>query len=237
MATPLRDYELIAIAGLANSGKDTLSSMLHYILNAPKCFQTYWWYKHLKKWPFKNKWETVAFAKPLKETLSIILNKPTEWFDDRNNKENCYVQLDTLKVYQKSEIPENCRLSENKFQKVIKSGESIPENLYISIRQLMQYYGTECVRRFLGDKTWINVTLNKQNNKKLIISDLRFKVELIEVYSRKGTVIYVQRNSAKPGTHASEREAVQMLNAGLFNTIINNNGSLEDLFNKIKELC
>jgi len=42
MRTPLQDYNLIAISGLANSGKDTAANMLNYLLNAPKLFRTYW---------------------------------------------------------------------------------------------------------------------------------------------------------------------------------------------------
>ena len=107
----------------------------------------------LKRWPFKRKWQTTAFAKPLKETLAVILNKPIEWFNDRKNKENYYVDLNTLKTYPKYKLLENIRLSENKFQKLIKGEEPLPTDKLLSIRQLMQYYGTEIVRKFLGDKT------------------------------------------------------------------------------------
>jgi len=236
MRTPLQDYNLIAISGLANSGKDTAANMLNYLLNAPKLFRTYWWYKRLKKWPFKNKWKITAFAKPLKQSLSIILNKPTEWFNDRYNKENYYVNLETLQLYSKQDVKDENRLSENRFQKLIKSGEPLPEDSFISIRQLMQYYGTECVRKYIGDKTWINATLNKQSTNNLIISDLRFKTELLEVYKRKGTIVYISRSLAKPGSHASEREVIDLYNSGLFDNVVLNEGSLKELFNNIKSL-
>lgn len=237
MGSPLQTNNLICIAGLANSGKDTVASMLNYILNAPKCFRTYWWYKLLKRWPFKNKWKTTAFAKPLKETLSVILNKPLEWFNDRYNKENYYVNLNTLQLYSKESIWDNIKLSENKFQKLIKSEEPLPEENLISIRQLMQYYGTNVVRKFIGDKTWINATLNAQSNiNKLIISDLRFRVELEEVHKRKGVIIYISRSSAKPGAHASEREVIELYNEGLFDYVVPNEGTLKELFNNIKAL-
>jgi hypothetical protein len=41
MGTSLQTYNLIAIAGLKNTGKDTAAKMLYYLLNAPKCFRTY----------------------------------------------------------------------------------------------------------------------------------------------------------------------------------------------------
>ncbi len=236
MATPLRNYKLIAIAGLKNSGKDTCANMLLYLLNVPKFFQTYWCYNYLKKWPFKNKWKITAFAKPLKQSLSVILNRPIEWFNDRYNKENYYVNLDTLELYPKTDVPDAVKLSENKFQKCIKTGEPLPENNVVSIRQLMQYYGTNVVRKFLGDKTWINATLNAQSNENLIISDLRFKTEMMEIYKRKGTIIYISRSEAKPGSHASEKEVIDLYNANLFDFVIPNEGSLKELFYNIKTL-
>ena len=236
MADSLRTNKLICIAGLANNGKDTAAHMLNYLLNAPKIFRTYGWYKIFKKWPFNNKWEITAFAKPLKQTLAIILNKPLDWFNDRNNKENFYVDLNTLKVYPKYKLHDEIRLSENKFQKLIKNGENLPNDQLISIRQLMQYYGTECVRKYLGDKTWINSTLNKITNKNIIVSDLRFRVELEEVKHLNGKIIYISRSSSKPGTHASEREVIELFNENQFDYIVPNEGTLKELFNNLKTL-
>lgn len=206
--------------------------MLEYVLNAPKPLKTYFWYNIFKKWP--GKWNTTAFAKPLKETLSIILNQPLEWFEDRSVKENMYVDLRDLQLIDGWLLDENDILSENKFSKLIKTGE--PLTGYLSIRQLMQYWGTECVRRFLGDKTWINATLNQCENKNTIVSDLRFKVEYDEVKLRNGIVIYIERPGCIPGSHSSEREVLEMKDQGLFNYTIQNNGSLKDLFNKIKDI-
>ena len=235
MAVALRTYNLIAIAGLANSGKDCASSMLQYILNAPKIFRTYNFYKIFRKFPFKKRFKITAFAKPLKQALSVILNKPLSWFNVRENKENYYVVLDTLKIVHKNSLIWE-KLSENKFQKLIKSGEPLPTDTFISIRQLMQYFGTECVRHYLGDKTWINATLNVHPNERIIVSDLRFKVEYQEVKNRNGLTIYIQRNSAKPGTHASEREVIDLYENNAFDYIIENNGTLKDLFNNLKKI-
>lgn len=230
MGFTLRDNNLIAIAGLANSGKTEASKMLEYILNAPKPFRTYFWYKIFKKW--NGKWETTAFAKPLKQTLAIILNKPLEWFENRSNKEK-YVNIDTLKIYNVSDVP--YQLSENRFTKLIKTGEPLPEETrYISIRQLMQYYGTEVIRKYLGDKTWINATLNQCNKKNIIVSDLRFNVEYNEVIDRGGLVIYITRKGCTPGSHSSEREVIEMEDR--FNIIVENNGSLKELFDSLNWL-
>ncbi len=235
MATSLQNYKLISIAGLANSGKSESSAMLAYLLNSPKLFRTFWWYKFLKKWPFKRRWKITAFAKPLKQSLAILLNKPENWFENRENKEFYYVSLSSLKLYHKDRLHDNIKLSENKFQKLIKTGDPLPNEYLMSVRQLMQYFGTEVVRKYLGDKTWINSTLNgcKDNT---IISDLRFKVELDEIQKRKGICIYIKRDLAKPGSHASEREVIDLFTDNRFDFVVDNNGSLNDLFNNLKKL-
>lgn len=236
MANSLRAYKLIAVAGLKDSGKTTAAQMLNYLLNAPNIFRNYWWYKIFKKWPFNHKWETTAFAKPLKQSLAVILNKPVEWFDNRKNKENYFVDLSTLNIYSKSVTQEGIQLSENKFQKYVKLGEPLPTEQLVSIRQMMQYYGTNVIRKYLGDKTWINATLNKVTHKNIIVSDLRFRVELNEIKQQKGVSVYILRDSAKPGTHASEREVVELNDENAFDYIVKNNGTLKDLFNNLKAI-
>lgn len=232
MESSLYSCRLIAIAGLKNSGKDSAAKMVEYLLNAPRLFRTYFWYKLLKRFP--GKWNTTAFAKPLKQSLAIILNVPVNRFDDRYFKENVFVNLDSMLIIDKQLLDDEDILSENKFSKLIKSNE--PLTGYISIRQLMQYYGTSVIRKFLGDKTWINSTLNQCVSKNIIVSDLRFKVEYSEVKLRDGIIIYIERPGCIPGSHSSEREVLDMKEQNLFDYTIQNNSSLKDLFYNIKNI-
>ena len=126
--------------------------------------------------------------------------------------------------------------SESRFQKLLKSGEPLPNDYLYSVRQLMQYLGTEVLRHFVGDKIWINSTLNEANSKNIVVSDLRFKIELEEIKARKGKIIYIKRDSAIPGSHASEREVLELLDENKFDVIVDNNGTLEDLFNNLKKI-
>lgn len=231
MKPSLRNYKLIAISGLANSGKTEASKMLEYILNAPKIFKSYFWYKIFKKW--KGKWTTTAFAKPLKQTLAILLNRPLEWFENRLNKEYYHIDLDTLSTYYGNHpfLP-NKALTENQFSKLIKLEEPIT-NACLSLRQLMQYYGTSILRKYLGENIWINVTFNniKSNT---IISDCRFKNEFEAIKAAGGTVIYILRPQAVIGNHQSERECVEMYNNNSYDAVIKNDKDLSNLFKNIK---
>ena len=90
------------------------------------------------------------------------------------------------------------------------------------------------MRGIFGDRLWILSTI--KDERPIIISDLRFKVELEAIKNKGGKIIYIHRNGCKPGNHASEKEIQEMLENSQYDTIILNNGSLEDLFNKLKDL-
>lgn len=223
--------QIIAISGLKNSGKGVASEMVQYLLNAPKPFRTYWWYRKIR---FPGKWKIISFAKPLKEVLSNILGVKTSKFEDRSFKENKFVYLYDFRILDKYLLDDSDILSDNKFTKAIKSGEPLPQNTYLSIRQLMQYVGTNVLQTYLGRRVWINSTL--KHKEPFIISDLRFIEEFNAVKEKGGTVIYIKRDSAKPGTHQSEKEVLDLYNQGKFDSVIDNNGTLKDLFNNLKEI-
>lgn len=99
----------------------------------------------------------------------------------------------------------------------------------------MQYFGTEISQRYFGRNVWINSTL-KHATGPTIISDLRFEAECEAIKEHNGFIIYVSRPGFEFGQHASEREMEELLNTNQYDCIIDNNGSVEDLFNKVKSL-
>ena len=70
-----------------------------------------------------------------------------------------------------------------------------------------------------------------------IISDLRFIEEYNAVKEKKGIVIYINRPNYEFGQHASEREMKELLENDKYDFIIDNNGSIEDLFNQAKNVA
>lgn len=231
--------KIIAISGLKNSGKSTVASMIEFLFNTPKIFHSYFWYRHQKLIPKKKIYKTVAFADPIKEMLSHLLNMDREDFESRGIKENCFVNFSSFcKVYTNGIgsqfIPEY--LPDSKFSKLAKEwNPKLSKEYYLSIRQVMQLFGTEIMRNILDDKIWINCVLNRSNKNNLIISDLRFITEYEEIKKRNGFIIYIDRGLT-PGTHKSESEMQILLNQNKFDLIINNkNISLKELFNVVKE--
>lgn len=66
-----------------------------------------------------------------------------------------------------------------------------------------------------------------------IVSDVRYKNEADELLSRGALLIRINRESSNSDTHKSE---VDLDSYDKFSYIIENNGSLEDLYNKVKEI-
>lgn len=234
----LKYSKIIAVSGLRNSGKDISSDMLWFCLNTPKILHTYYIYNHFKQIARFGRYIKTSFAKSLKEILGKLLNVSVEKFEDRDFKENWYVDFTKLKLINKNDIVDNNKiLPDNRFSKCAKDLKIITKDYYLSIRQLLQYFGTEIMRYYFGDNIWILSTLRNEENKNIIITDLRFKAEAKYIKSISNTkIIYINRNGCIPGSHASEKEVIDMLNSNVYDYIIDNNGSLKDLFNKIKSI-
>ena len=129
-------------------------------------------------------------------------------------------------------------------------------------RWVLQYWGTEVCRRGFHDDIWIASLENKLRNSKddVVISDCRFPNEIKSIKSAGGIVVRVVRGEEpdwyedainanrgevgnfswstsrskleKAGIHASETAWV----GTKFDAILDNNGSIDDLFAQVKGL-
>ena len=118
--------------------------------------------------------------------------------------------------------------------------EYIPE-LGKTVRELLELEGTEATRMIYGDDFWIwrmAQTLkqfHKGGKQVVFITDVRFPNEAEYVKSNGGVVIEIDRDMEEAlatTTHAS----AQPLPRELVDIVIDNNGSIEDLTNTLKEL-
>lgn len=220
--------KIIAISGLKNSGKSEAAKMVDYILNSPPIFRNWFSYKYIPK--IYRKYETVAFAGTLKKMLADFLGFDYKRFEDRDFKENTYIDLSTLHI-----AKDPTKLNDRLFNKLLKQEDSLKDQT-LSIRQIMQYFGTEICQKYFGKEVWINTTLNSSKN--LIISDLRFKTEAEAVKKRNGFLIFISRQGTEVGNHASEKEVIDLLNDRKFDLVIRNDEDLKSLFYKLKDgLC
>ena len=105
--------------------------------------------------------------------------------------------------------------------------------LDISFRKLLQSLG-EAARCQINENFWVlSMLADYQDSDFWIVSDVRYKNEADELLSRGALLIRINRTTDNSDVHQSE---VDLDSYDKFSYIIENDGSLEDLYNKVKEI-
>ena len=82
--------------------------------------------------------------------LAILLNVPVSKFNNRHFKEDCVVNIPTLDSTLSDFTESNDKLSDSKFNRMVKSLDPELTQSNLTIRQLMQYFGTNVMHTYLG---------------------------------------------------------------------------------------
>lgn len=238
---------VIGIAGCANSGKDTVASMINYIFAdgvTQASYQRYVVKRISIDGTFKDR--IIHFADPLKDVLSCMYNIPRSYFDDRAYKDEYWYNINKGEFIKQpivigegyntisiEHLNENCSLHD-----ILNTYDEL--NNVIKLRTLMQYFGTNICRDKMGYDVWLNATMRRAidiaNTRRLcIISDVRFDNEANAIRklddSLYGGVIKISRQSDTTVTHESE-----IINFSC-DYEIDNNGTLMQLFYKVLYIC
>ena len=231
---------IIGINGKIGSGKDTVGKIIQW-LTKPELdgqyigFQTYDDATLERLSPFKIK----KFAGKLKQTASLLTGIPVEKFEDQEFKKTLLgSEWGTIHTNPLNSIP------------VFKDVRFLH---MMSVRELLQKLGTEAMRDGLHENVWCNalfsdyVPIVKEwdefGNDTLVeypswcITDMRFPNEMEAVVEKGGITIRVVRpnmNSlqAMIPAHASETA----LDDAEFDYEIINDGTIEDLIEKVKQI-
>ena len=125
------------------------------------------------------------------------------------------------------------QLSEFHFYDQEWKSKIIPE-YNMTPREILQVFGTDCVRKHFGDDFWINATFSKADKMKedfVIIPDIRFQNEIDAVKAKGGKILGVRRkNSQSNGQftgHSSENTCLQLIEQAEIEFI--NDSTLENL--------
>ena len=242
---------IIGLAENKGCGKDTVASMINYIfaVGITKAKYSDWILKRAS-YDETYKDRIIHFADNLKDCLSIIYNIPRCAFDDRIMKDETYYSFATGNFINKQVViqhPNDYNIITNevlKHSSLHDEFETYDElHHVITIRTLMQYFGTEVCRENLGCNVWIKSTIGKITDVAIsrrlcIIPDVRFINEAAAIHrdapSLYGRVVRITRNTDNTGKrdyHDSEIIA--------FSTdySITNNGTLAELFFKVLDIC
>ena len=118
----------------------------------------------------------------------------------------------------------------------------------MTVRDFLQRLGTDAIRDGLHTNAWVNALMSDYTPTQVqwldgplggyedgpmpnwIITDTRFPNEAQAIKSKGGIVVKVTRPGEQQGTHPSEIA----LDDWDFDVVIENNGSIEDLIEKVK---
>lgn len=211
---------IIGINGYAGSGKDTVGIIIQYLNCESKVNLTIeevvinyknheWWLQDTSGWEVK-KW-----AGKLKDVASLLTGIPVEAFEDQEFKKT------------------NLGPEWNNYV-----------NTPMTVRDFLQKLGTEGLRDGLHVNTWVNALMADYkcvpadrapggwDCPNWLITDTRFPNEASAIKDKGGILLKVTRPGIGPiNNHPSETA----LNQWNFDYEIQNNGSLEDLINSVKE--
>jgi hypothetical protein len=251
---------IIGINGKIASGKDTVGKIIQYLIYFDKTQiqpslgidgyianqilnPSYLYYE--TSIIQKTGWEDKKFAGKLKETASLLTGIHVEKFEDQEFK----------KTYLGKEwnSPYNIPFSGPDF---------VEHDGAMTVRTLLQRLGTEAMRDGLHANVWVNALFadyipvvkewDELGNDTLveypnwIITDMRFPNEMEAVKLRFGITIRVVRPEFNVNTITGEKHAVELhkdlhpsetaLDDATFDYEIVNDGTLEDLVEKVREI-
>ena len=231
---------IIGIFGYAGSGKDTVGSLIQYVLSGNydvpinEVIENYknneWWLEE------KSGWEIKKWAGKLKYIATILTGIPISQFEDQEfKKTNLGPEWSTWEPYE-SDAPW--------------IGEGEKEEIPMTVRDLLQKLGTDAMREGLHRNVWVNALMADYTPTQVqwsdgpvggyedgpmpnwIITDTRFPNEANAIKNKGGIVVKVERPGIVPiNSHPSET-ALETYN---FDYIIHNDGSINDLENKVRE--
>jgi len=205
---------IVGISGKIGSGKDTVAAMLQELRP-------------------ERSWEIKKFAGKLKQVASLLTGVPVEKFEDQEFKKTLMARgWDTVTEHH--------------------SGDVMTRMSYrMSYRDFLQKLGTEAIRDNVHKNAWVNALFAEYNGTALdpsdfwpedgttprksqnwLITDTRFPNEAQAVLDRGGKLIRVVRNT-ETGNHPSE---TALDDWGKWDFIIENNGTLDDLREKVKAI-
>lgn len=225
---------IVGIKGFKGSGKDTVASMISYILHDGIMKANYdTWLLYHKNGFVENDEIIIHFADKLKDDISEFCGIDRKLLDKQEIKENYYYNFKTGIVstnIKDIDCVINTALEFDNLSTLL----LLNTNVSIKIRTLLQYYGTNVIRNHFWHEAFIRYTMNKafdiRNSKgQCIIADARFENDECEAIKQcGGMIIRVDRKFNNNDNHESEQIKISQ-----DDYVIDNTGTLVGLFYKV----
>lgn len=220
---------IIGVSGKIKSGKDTIALLmqLHFynenemivfrdrqraLLDVSEAMDKAGYLNDASGWKIKK------FAYKLKLIISMLTGIPIDDLEKAEVKDSKLGEEWAYLIYYSLENNITKRVNPHRW----KDFEPNRTKNY-TVRELLQYLGTELFRNQLHENVWLNALFADYNEKsKWIITDVRFVNEAEAIKKRGGLLIRVNNPEYKPykGEHESE---TQLDDYKGFDVIVNNN--------------
>lgn len=243
---------IIGIAGKANSGKDTIASMINYIVTVGLSQAKYadWITKRISNDKLHGN-RIIHFADKLKDVVSIMFSIPRHYLDDRKYKDEfywsltskCFINYNLLSSTVKTHtyIIDIKDLDKFTLKEVINNVKNY-DNIFIKVRTLLQYIGNNIGRDIISENIWIDSTIDNAieiaNCEHIcIISDIRYENEANAISNNAllyGGLIKIIRDKNTEVTDSNiESEKIN------FKTdyIVYNKSTLANTFYQVLNIC
>lgn len=224
---------IVGIKGFKGSGKDTVASMISYILHDGIMKASYdTWLLYHKNGFVENDEIIIHFADKLKDDISEFCGIDRKLLDRQEIKENYYYNFKTGIV--STNIKDiDCVINTVLEYDNLSTLLLLNNNVSIKIRALLQYYGTNVIRNHFWYNAFVHYTINKAfdiRNKlgQCIIADARFDNECNVIKVCGGKIIRVDRRVNNDDNHESEQIKISQ-----DDYVIDNTGTLVGLFYKV----
>lgn len=214
--------KIVGIAGRARVGKDTTASIMNYILTVGVPSARY------EEWITKQeiydkilKERSIHCADLLKDICSSLFGIERILFDDGEYKDHKYYWIEAGKFLDEYQLPKEAKIINiqdfddiNVYTKTNCTLSDFIEQSYgytfLTLRTILQYFGTNICREQLFNDIWIKATMAKATDIAntygyCFIPDVRFKNEAdaIKKSSLYGGLIEIRRNVVQH-SHSSE---------------------------------
>lgn len=229
----INKVSIVGIKGFKGSGKDTVASMISYILHDGIMKASYdTWLLYHKNGFVENDEIIIHFADKLKDDIAAFCNIDRKLLDRQDIKENYYYNFKTGIVstnIKDIDCVINTVLEYDNLSTLLLLNNN---NVSIKIRALLQYYGTNVIRNHFWHEAFIRYTMNKAfdiRNKlgQCIIADARFDNECNVIKVCGGKIIKVDR---RVNNDNHESEQIKICDDDY---VIDNTGTLVGLFYKV----
>lgn len=237
----INKVSIVGIKGFKGSGKDTVASMISYILHDGIMKANYdTWLLYHKNGFVENDEIIIHFADKLKDDISEFCGIDRKLLDKQEIKENYYYNFKTgivsTNIKDVFYVIDNCNDAILKYNDLAGYLVLYSNNISIKIRVLLQYYGTNIIRNHFWKEAFIRYTMNKafdiRNSKgQCIIADARFdNDECKAIRDCGGMIIRVDRKSNNDNHDSHESEQITI---NKDDYVIDNTGTLVGLFYKV----